>query len=139
MFEERLLERIGNLEVPVEDDGDLQPLVSRAVASVVRHLQKMLNTRQGNVSIAEDYGMPDFTNYPNESISDTCHRMTAILKAFVEKYEPRLGNVHISFEPGENSALSLRFKLEGVLVREDKTPVMLESVFDSSGKVVVRT
>ncbi len=137
MFEERLLERIGNLEAPVED-GD-QTAASRALASVIRHLQKMLNTRQGNVSIAEDYGMPDFTNYPNESISDTCRRMTAVLRDFIEKYEPRLGNVHISFEPGENSALSLRFKLEGVLVREDKMPVMLESVFDSSGKVIVKT
>lgn len=137
MFEERLLERIGNLEAPAADD-DL-PAASRAVASVIRHLQKMLNTRQGNVSIAEDYGIPDFTNDPNESISDTCRRMTAVLKEFIERYEPRLGKVHITFEPEEASALSLRFKLEGVLVREDKMPVMLESVFDSSGKAIVQT
>ena len=135
MFEERLLERIGNLEVPSE--GKTGTVVTRAVGSVIRHLQKMLNTRQGNVSIAEDYGMPDFTNYPGESINDTCQRMTVIIKQFIERFEPRLDNVRITFEPDENNVLSLRFKLEGVLVRENKVPVLLETVVDSSGKVIV--
>ncbi len=135
MFEERLLERIGNLEAPSDDKT--ATVVTKAIGSVIRHLQKMLNTRQGNVSIAEDYGMPDFTNYPGESLADACHHMSGIIKQFVEKYEPRLDNVHISFEPAENNVLCLCFKLEGVLVRENNVPVMLETVVDSSGKVVV--
>ena len=135
MFEERLLERIANLEVNNGNSNDTP--AARAVASVIRHLQKMLNTRRGSVSIAGDYGMPDFTNFPGESMTDTCRKMTAVIKNFVEKYEPRLANVRISFEPEENNALSLRFKLEGVLVREGGIPVMLETVGDSSGKVVV--
>jgi type VI secretion system protein len=135
MFEERLLERIGNLEVPAKDKTGT--VVTRAIASVIGHLQKMLNTREGNVSIAEDYGMPDFTDCQGESLADTCRRMRGVIKQFVEKYEPRLDNVHITFEPEDNNALCLRFKLEGVLVRENKVPVMLETVVDSSGKVVV--
>ncbi len=136
MFEERLLERIANLEVAGEE-AESTP-AARALASVIRHLQKMLNTRRGSVSTAVDYGMPDFTNFPGESMTDTCRRMTAVIKEFVEKYEPRLANVRISFEPEENNALSLRFRLEGVLAREDGIPVTLETVVDSSGKVVVR-
>lgn len=136
MFEERLLERIGNLEAPV--DRKVATHVSRAVRSVIRHLQKMLNTREGNVSIAEDYGMPDFTNYPGEGLLDTCQRMTGVIKRFVEKYEPRLGNIRITFEAAENNELSLLFKLEGVLVREGNVPVAFETAFDSAGKVVVK-
>lgn len=137
MFEERLLERIANLET--EKDTSRATAAARALASVMGHLQKMLNTRRGSVSIAPDYGMPDFTNFPGESMSDTCRRMTVIIKDFVEKYEPRLANVRISFDPDENNALSLRFRLEGVLVREGGIPVMLETVVDSSGKVVIES
>jgi type VI secretion system protein len=104
---------------------------------VIRHLQKMLNTRQGNVSIAEDYGMPDFTNCQGDSMADTIRSMRGIIKQFVEKYEPRLDNVQITLEPEENNVLRLRFKLEAVLVRENKVPVLLETVVDSSGKVAV--
>lgn len=135
MFEERLLERIGNLEIPAKDKTGT--VVTRAIGSVVRHLQKMLNTRQGNVSIAEDYGMPDFTSCQGDSMADTCHRMRGVIKQFIEKYEPRLDKVRITFEPDENNVLLLRFKLEGVLVRENKVPVLLETVVDSSGKVAV--
>ncbi len=135
MFAERLLERIANLEVA--GDKHRQTAGARALNSVVGHLQRMLNTRRGSVTIAPDYGMPDFTNFPGESMSDTCRRMSEVLKRFIEKYEPRLGNVRISFEPEKNNALSLRFKLEAILMREDRIPVMLETVVDSSGKVVV--
>ena len=135
MFEERLLERIGNLETPAKDKT--VTAVTKAVGSVIRHLQKMLNTRQGNVSIAEDYGMPDFTNCQGDSMADTIRSMRGIIKQFVEKYEPRLDNVQITLEPEENNVLRLRFKLEAVLVRENKVPVLLETVVDSSGKVAV--
>jgi type VI secretion system protein len=135
MFEERLLERIANLEIVTDEKSET--LVSRAIGSVIRHLQKMLNTRQGNVSIAEDYGLPDLNNYPGETMTDICRRMTVTIKQFIEKYEPRLDKVHISFDPEGNQALSLRFKLEGVLVRENQVPIMLETAVDSSGKVIV--
>jgi type VI secretion system protein len=135
MFEERLLERIANLETVADDKSET--LVSRAIGSVMRHLQKMLNTRQGNVSIAEDYGLPDLTNYSGGNLTDICQRMTVVIKQFIEKYEPRLGKVQITFEPDEKQALSLRFKLEGVLVREGQRPIMLETAVDSSGKVIV--
>lgn len=135
MFEERLLERIGNLEkVSGEKTGTT---MSQAVDSVIRHLQKMLNTRQGNVAIAEDYGLPDLTNYPGDSLTDICHHAKGEIKRFVEKYEPRLGNINITFEPEKDNVLRLRFKLEGLLLRENKAPVMLETAIDSSGKVVV--
>jgi type VI secretion system protein len=135
MFEERLLERIANLETVTDDISET--LVSRAIGSVMRHLQKMLNTRQGNVSIAEDYGLPDMTNYAGGNMTDICQRMTVVIKQFIEKYEPRLAKVQITFEPDEKQALSLRFKLEGVLVREHQRPIMLETAVDSSGKVIV--
>lgn len=133
MFEERLLERIGNLERNPHERTETD--VSRAIASIINHLQRMLNTRQGNVPIAEDYGIPDLTNFPWEDISDTGHSMSSIIKDFIAKFEPRLDKVRITFEPQDADVLALRFKLEGVLVRGHKSPIILETVVDSSGKI----
>lgn len=135
LYEERLLERIGGLEKNPEER--LGTNISRAVDSVIRHLQRMLNTRQGSVPIAEDYGISDMTNFPGEDLADTGNSISNIIRQFIAKYEPRLDMVHITFEPQEGSALSLRFKLEGRLVREDKRPIILETVVNSSGKVNV--
>ena len=135
MYEERLLERIGDLEKNPEERTKTN--VSRAINSVIRYLQRMLNTHQGSVPIAEDYGIPDMTNFQGENLADTGNSMSNIISRFIAKYEPRLDRVHITFEAQEGNALSLRFKLEGVLVREDKRPIILETVVDSSGKINV--
>lgn len=67
MYEERLLERIGNLE---RDPADIRKTnISRAIGSVIEHLQRLLNTRQGNVPTAEDYGIPDLSNFPEKEMT----------------------------------------------------------------------
>jgi type VI secretion system protein len=63
--------------------------------SVMHHLQKLLNTRQGHVPIRPDYGMPDFTD---------C----------IESFEPRLRQVRITHLPSEDTLL-LHFGISGQL------------------------
>jgi type VI secretion system protein len=135
MYEERLLERIGNLEKDSEMRRSTD--LSRAISSIINHLQRMLNTRKGSVLIDEDYGIPDMTNFPGENFNDAGIGMSNVIREFVQKYEPRLGNVKITFEPKGNDLLSLRFKLEAVLVRENKVPVTFETWIDPNGKVNV--
>jgi len=137
MFEERLLERIARLEI--HDAEKTQNTLSRELVSIVKHLQKMLNTRQGSVEIADDYGVPDMTNFPSQSISDTEGELSKIIREVILKYEPRLSNVKVSFEPGDENIFSLRFKLEARLTRDKKTPITLETVINSSGKINVVT
>jgi len=135
MYEERLLERIAGLEDPSGRKRGTE--ASRAVDSVIRHLQRMMNTRQGSVPIAEDYGVPDMTNFPAQDLAGAGKDIAGAIRDFIRTYEPRLGKVQVVFEQRDENRLSLRFRLEGILVREKKMPVLFETVVDADGRVSV--
>ncbi|MDQ7031995.1 MAG: type VI secretion system baseplate subunit TssE [Desulfonauticus sp.] len=135
MYEQRLLERIKALEdnaayVPGSD-------ISQAISSITSHLQRMLNTRKGSVMIDKDYGIPDFTNSPSDSLNELGRKIAEEIKEFIQKYEPRLGNVKVSFIEDEEDVLSLKFKLEGELVFKGRLPVTFETWMDQNGRIVV--
>lgn len=137
MYEERLTQRLRNLErkdsVKAVDD------LSHIVNSIINHLQRVLNTRQGSVPIAEDYGMPDFTNYQGLGIAEQAKGISEIIRNMILKYEPRLHGAQVVYEPDKNDLLSLRFKLQTEIVhgRDEKSVVELETVISSEGKVRV--
>lgn len=137
MYEERLTQRIRNLERKGNDKGpgDLSYIVN----SIINHLQRVLNTRRGSVSIADDYGMPDFTNYQGLGVAEEAKDIADVIKNMILKYEPRLGGAHVTYEPDKDDLLSLRFKLqtEIVNVRDESVVVELETVISSEGKVRV--
>ncbi len=137
MYEERLTQRIRNLERKESgrDGGDLSYIVN----SIINHLQRILNTRQGSVPIADEYGMPDFTNYQGLGMAEQAKDIADIVKNIILKYEPRLGSAQVAFEPDKDDPLSLRFKLQAeiVHVRNEKVSVELETVISSEGKVRV--
>ncbi len=110
----------------------------RIIDSVMTHLQRILNTRQGSVQIADDFGLPDFTdlidNYP-ESIMD----LERSIRRMVQKYEPRLTSIQVNFIPQEDEKLSLDFQITAELRAGDATlPVRFDSQMESSGKVNVK-
>lgn len=135
MFEESLLERIRSLER--KPDGREIRDVSVTMNSIVNHLRKMLNTRRGSVSIADDYGMPDFTNYPGDDLTEMAKELEQALKQGILKYEPRLDEVTVKFEPRAEDILSLRFKLEASIFSSNdrKIPVVFETVVRAGGAV----
>ena len=81
--------------------------------SVMRHLQKLLNTRQGHVPIRSDYGMPDFTDCA-ESLPATLDKVRRAIKDSIEAFEPRLRRVKITHLPSDDS-LQLHFGISGQL------------------------
>jgi type VI secretion system protein len=137
MYEERLTQRIRNLERRGAGKGTGD--VSQVVNSIINHLQRVLNTRQGSVPIADDYGMPDFTNYQGLGLTEEAKDIADIIKSMILKYEPRLGGAQVTYEPDKDDMLSLRFKLqtEIVHVRDERIVVELETVISSEGKVRV--
>lgn len=137
MFEESLLERIRHVEA--NPGARIARNSSQGIGSIMNNLQKILNTRRGSVPIADDFGMPDFTNFPGEDVSDMARRLESMLKGGIEKYEPRLTNVRVAFEPKAEDNLSLRFKLEADMVRDRKTtvPVEFETVVLTNGQVKI--
>ncbi len=115
MRERSLLERLRD---PEADEGrrasdDLEALE----ASILAHLRRMLNSRQGHALAALDYGMPDLSEalrtYPS-SISS----VEQAIRASIEKYEPRLRDVSVRFVESERDILTLSFTIRARLVRD---------------------
>lgn len=132
MADERLLERIQNLES--EPEARFERDISRHLHSIINHLQRVLNTRQGSVLIADDYGIPDITNSPGEGLTEMTRRIESTIQSVILKYEPRMANVRIKFLAQKGNVLSMCFKLEGVLVIDRSVPVVLETVVSSEGR-----
>ena len=139
MSDESLLERIRRLES--EPEGSETQIVSRRSRSVLNHLQRMLNTRQGSVPIAQDYGLPDLTNFPEESLQGTAKNIERALSQVLMKYEPRLAKVRIQFETKAGQNLILRFRLEAEMIdpREPgkSIPIAFETLVSPGGMISV--
>ncbi|MEM8985874.1 MAG: type VI secretion system baseplate subunit TssE [Pseudomonadota bacterium] len=135
-FEKSLLERIRAGDPSAHRRVTLEP--ADVAESVIRHLAKMFNVRQGSALTSPDYGMPDFNDlalqFPN-----AINVIRRVIRESVDKYEPRLKNVAVAHMPNEDNPLELRFKITAQLVLDgDKTPVAFETVMDDAGKVRVR-
>ncbi len=134
MREERLLERV---RAQVNNSGRNATEDSRKViVSVLRHLQLILNTRQGDVPIAADYGIADFTNFRSTFPFSLRDFERSICKT-IEKYEPRLKTPRVKFVPQEEDQLSLSFKILGRLCIGDES-VVFESELGADGKVKIK-
>jgi type VI secretion system protein len=136
MREARLLERIRLREKYPHRRESEDP--GRVIDSVVDHLSRIFNTRRGNVPIAEDYGIPDYTefldNYP-ESLRD----FEKAIKQTIIQYEPRLKTVRVSFIPQDNDVFIVKFQISARLVSTaGNASVLFESHLDTSGKISIK-
>ncbi|MCL5271066.1 MAG: type VI secretion system baseplate subunit TssE [bacterium] len=106
--------------------------------SVVRHLIRLLNSRQGCCLTLPDYGMPDF----NESLGSKNEMQAAFesaIRSTIQKYEPRLRHVVVHLEEDEGPRLNPRFLVTAELVSNDDIPkqVSFATVMDANGKISV--
>jgi type VI secretion system protein len=137
MHEELLIERIRNLELKGSTGSERnQPDVLR---SIINHLQRLLNTRQGSVPIADDYGMPEFVNFQGGNFSETAQNIANEIGRIIPKYEPRLEGVRVTYVPDASDFLSLQFKIQAdiVHVRGKTFSVELKTTINSDGKINV--
>lgn len=136
MREERLIQRIRTWKkTPDRRDGK-DP--KRLIDSIVRHLERILNTRRGSVGIAHDYGIPDLTDF-RSGFPDSVRDLEMTIRDTIEKFEPRLKSVRVKFVPQDVNMLTVTFQIVAQLALEDeKTPVMFESMMGSDGKVMIR-
>lgn len=135
MYGERLSERIHSQERNPFRRGSADR--KRCIDSVVSHLQRILNTRQGNVPVSDEYGIPDFVDFL-QTYPDSVRELEASIRNAIDKFEPRLSGTSVSFMPPDEEDLTLRFQIISFLVTEGGRPVLLETVVDSDGRVRVR-
>jgi type VI secretion system protein len=136
MREERLIERIRLREKQPDRSTTEDP--KKIISSVLRHLQKVLNTRQGGVQIAEDFGMPDLTDYMR-GYPASLRDVEKSLRQTIIKYEPRLKSVRVKFVPQEEDVLSINFQIVARLAGDyPDQPVVFESQMGPDGKISIR-
>ena len=134
MREERLLERLRAIE---ESPGRREAgNPNRMMESIMRHLGRILNTRQGSAPTVPDLGIPDFTNLPGESDAESVQEIERAIRSVIRKYEPRLAQPRIEYLARDDLAVSLRFKITAVL-SEDRTPVVFNTAVSDNGRVVI--
>ena len=107
-------------------------------ASILSHLKKMLNTRQGHVLTQPEYGMPDITEFIL-NLPEAVHEVSEAIRSSIERFEPRLISVTVNHLPSEYSLFSLRFEITAALVTDvDEASVRFETELTPSGQIEVR-
>ena len=131
-----LLERLADPKK--EERRTIRENTQQLADSVMRHLQRLLNTRQGHVPIQPEYGMPDFTDCA-ESLPETLDKVRRAIKNSIEKFEPRLRRVRITHMPSEDS-LNLHFGITGQLVTgKERISAFFSTKVSPSGNAQVIT
>ena len=134
--ERTILERLADprADAPLTIAENTQQLAD----SVLRHLQRMLNTRQGHVLIQPEYGMPDVTEFI-QGLSEGVNLVRRAIRNSIEKFEPRLRNVEVTYVPSEEDLLSLRFEISAELVTEqEEASVWFETSISPEGHLYVK-
>ena len=133
MREERLLERLLVIEKNPERRETQD--TGRLVDSILDHLRRILNTRQGSVLIAEDYGMPDINHLTDAFGAVSAQEIERSIKQGIQKYEPRLVGVGVNFTAQSEGALSLNLKITARLAADETIPVEFTVVIGADGKI----
>ena len=114
-----------------------KPAHASTMASVARHLAKMLSTRAGSVQTLPGYGLPDL-NDMRLSLHDSVSQARSAIERFIEAYEPRLSNVQVTSLPRDQGHLSLTFRIDALLEVEGvKRPAHFAACLDGSGQVTL--
>jgi type VI secretion system protein len=133
--EQTLLERLGDRShakaLTVAEDSQL------LADSILRHLRRMLNTRQGHVLTQGDYGMPDVTGFV-QNLPDMVTATQRAIQNSIEKFEPRLRNIHVTYAPSDDK-LNVHFEITGELVTDkEEAAVWFETFLTPSGHIEIR-
>ncbi|NOH72450.1 type VI secretion system baseplate subunit TssE [Vibrio pectenicida] len=82
------------------------------IESIHIHLADLLNTHAGNAMIDNDYGLPDF-NDVLASQSNLVRHIQQNISTTIYKFEPRLGNIEVTYRQDFHNPLQLSFGITG--------------------------
>lgn len=109
------------------------------VDSILSHLRRILNTRQGSVPIDPEFGVPDFTNLAGSFSVGTTSQISDDMTRMIERYEPRLKKPLIEFIEIQDSVLTLAFSITGLIEVDNlDIPIRLSTQVLPNGKVSLR-
>lgn len=102
--------------------------------SIIKNLQRILNTRLGQAPAQMDLGMPA----PSDIVlaaPDAVGLVQKNLRICIEKYEPRLSTLDITRVESEHDVLTLRFQVTGrIASSKDGRSISFETLVDPRGQ-----
>ncbi len=108
------------------------------VSSVMSHLSRLLNTRQGSAQIDPLFGVPDFTNLAGTTAMGSTREIEEEIRRMVLRYEPRIKSPRVTLNREETDVLAIRFSLEGSLEVDDREiPLRISTTVGANGRVSV--
>ena len=112
----------------VAESGDLEQ-------SIVDHLTRLLNARQGALVHLPDYGLPDITAM-YMGLPYSVKDITEMIRQAILKYEPRLNQVRVECKKIDTREFVLQMVITARLVTGKN--IALDTFFMSSGNAEVK-
>jgi type VI secretion system protein len=103
----------------------------RRSTSILDHLNRMFNTREGTLPHLVDYGLPDISEIYRK-MPHGIKELQLAIKRCVERYEPRLKNVRVQFKENKPTDFRMVFLIQGDYKRGGGT-VRFQTTFMSNG------
>lgn len=107
------------------------PQNMRGIMSIMDHLNRLFNTREGSLPHLKDYGLPDISEIYRK-MPHGIEELQKAIKRTVEKYEPRLVKVKVTPREADPKDFKLVFILSGELA-EGGGMVRFQTTFTSLG------
>jgi type VI secretion system protein len=107
------------------------PAGKRRILSIMDHLNRLFNTREGSLPHLKDYGLPDISEIYRKMPHGIEELQNAVKKT-IEKYEPRLHKIKVIPQNTDPNEFRLVFILSGEL--RDGGLVRFQTTFSSQGK-----
>jgi type VI secretion system protein len=111
---------------------DAVPPQVRGITSIMDHLNRLFNTRQGTLPHLKDYGLPDISEIYRK-MPEGIEELQISIKRAVEKYEPRLKKIKVTPLEVDKKDFKLVFILSAELA-ESGSVVRFQTTFTSIGK-----
>jgi type VI secretion system protein len=110
---------------------EVVPAGKRRILSIMDHLNRLFNTREGSLPHLKDYGLPDISEIYRKMPHGIEELQNAVKKT-IEKYEPRLHKIKVIPQDTDPNEFRLVFILSGEL--RDGGLVRFQTTFSSQGK-----
>ncbi|HEX7510419.1 MAG TPA: type VI secretion system baseplate subunit TssE [Chitinivibrionales bacterium] len=102
----------------------------RRIVSIMDHLNRLFNTREGSLPHLKDYGLPDISDIYRK-MPHGIEELQKAIKRTIERYEPRLHKIKVVPKDTDPKEFRLVFILTGEL-REGGL-VRFQTTFTSMG------
>lgn len=121
-------------DLPVVRSVDDSNQLAAVVGAIKRHLEWLLNSRQGNSQSAPELGLSDFNDATGGS-TDFTLKIARNIKETIQRYEPRVIVQDVEYSPNPDNPLELTFKVVGQIpLKQNNKEVLIELILNGHTK-----